>query len=1030
MSTLRHVSLLVVLLSIGTLLIVADYGEARKTPAQAADLGAQTGIERTTDPDQSRMTGPPHIWLSEEARATVPGARDEVQALGQQIADMKAQGLYDAALWDQYYNAMYPSRIPFTRRLDQGGEDCASATVIPSLPFSDSGTTVGYNDDYDYSGSSSCPWPSNSPDVVYEYSPAGDEVIGISLCPSYYDTKVIVFVDYCDPSYHWACDDDGCGYLWGYTSEIHNLHLDGGHTYYIVVDGYGGDAGDYEIAIDYELPRPPNDDCADAIELPCGIMDVFVDQTGATLDCPAINTYPEVWYKFFLDPAVSPFWTVRLSYCDSDPDVWLISGNLQNDCACDDYFGYTSLSAGNCASPPQMPEFINFEGVPAGWWYLPVYSDLGNPLTLDLFCEPAIVDSCPEVYCAGSEEVPNDGGCWEPPFESQPIECGEIICGTLIAEPGYRDTDWFIVEVFEPTVFTWDVAAAYPLDVWISVLNEGCDEIYFQDDSLCGELIVTDCMPPGIYYFYLAHHDVVGVPVPTEYRAKLSCGPCEGWPCPNPEQEPNDVFPPEQEILPGDVFCGAIDSPYDPDMVILNMPSESAIRITVNTDGVLHPCGEILTTAGDPIAFFGDTLNVANEFTTTFKLAEGDYVLNVVGAAQTTGQYELWVDLIELDNKVPPPEPVVTLYSIPTGEVELRWYADFFPGEVLRIERAETPDGPWVELDVVPGDQTSYMDGPPYELAFYQVTSIGEREPDHIAPFVGSIINLAHAEDGELFEYMDFEIKSIGWAVDPDNKIVMSHMLAQSMDGEEWIDSDNRFLYDEGLTPIESFNGHILGVYGREVLIDHIAFAQDEEGRVRILEGRGRDPRTDSLMIFSGMPMHLETNNGMRQVGGYWWGWFSMWSWFCAQHLCCDLRVIALCWGAPWGVAYPCGPPNPACILDRQPGPTGGWITYCKCGWQPSPPPANQILCTFYPFVKCEYYPCPMWFPPCVCNVRQCPPPGSWTLVGWGTVGWWRSQCQEPCKFIGWPWNWRWWYWYWYWYHLEEQEEELAIPVR
>ena len=29
----------------------------------------------------------------------------------------------------------------------QGGDTCASATVIPSLPYSDTGTTVGFNDD-------------------------------------------------------------------------------------------------------------------------------------------------------------------------------------------------------------------------------------------------------------------------------------------------------------------------------------------------------------------------------------------------------------------------------------------------------------------------------------------------------------------------------------------------------------------------------------------------------------------------------------------------------------------------------------------------------------------------------------------------------------------------------------------------------------------------------------------------------------------------------------------------------------------
>ncbi|MHC4697011.1 MAG: hypothetical protein ACYTFA_09730, partial [Planctomycetota bacterium] len=72
-----------------------------------------------------------------------------------------------------------------------GGDTCASATVIPSIPFSDTGTTVGFINDYDQP----CPFASaDTPDVVYSYSPTEDTVVTIELCNgSDYNTNLYVY---------------------------------------------------------------------------------------------------------------------------------------------------------------------------------------------------------------------------------------------------------------------------------------------------------------------------------------------------------------------------------------------------------------------------------------------------------------------------------------------------------------------------------------------------------------------------------------------------------------------------------------------------------------------------------------------------------------------------------------------------------------------------------------------------------------------------------------------------------------------
>lgn len=140
-----------------------------------------------------------------------------------------------------------PGTEPITLR--QGGDDIPNATVIPALPFYDEGTTCGYTNDYD----ESCPYTgSASPDVVYSYTPAHHEVLFVDLCGSYYDTKVYIYQDEYTPGNPFACNDDACSgpnYPAPYLSELWGVNIYGGHTYYIVVDGYGGDCGTYVLDI-------------------------------------------------------------------------------------------------------------------------------------------------------------------------------------------------------------------------------------------------------------------------------------------------------------------------------------------------------------------------------------------------------------------------------------------------------------------------------------------------------------------------------------------------------------------------------------------------------------------------------------------------------------------------------------------------------------------------------------------------------------------------------------------------------------
>jgi hypothetical protein len=137
----------------------------------------------------------------------------------------------------------HPPNVPDPDR--QGGDTILDAVPL-TLPVMDLvGTTAGYTDDYD----EVCPYTgSTSPDVVYSFVPVADMSLDVDLCGSDYDTKVYVYdeelnlID-CNDDFYF---DDVCG---TYVSKIEAMPVTGGMTYYVVVDGYGGDFGDYLLNI-------------------------------------------------------------------------------------------------------------------------------------------------------------------------------------------------------------------------------------------------------------------------------------------------------------------------------------------------------------------------------------------------------------------------------------------------------------------------------------------------------------------------------------------------------------------------------------------------------------------------------------------------------------------------------------------------------------------------------------------------------------------------------------------------------------
>ena len=139
-----------------------------------------------------------------------------------------------------------------------GGENIDAPAVLTALG-QQTGSNLGTVDDYEEDCGSG---PSTSGDVVYSYTPVEDIAVDISTCYSTYDTKIFVYENaagqlantvYGPAS---ACSDDDIWFgqdLEGntactqWTSFIRGITMTAGNTYYIVVDGWGGQEGDYVL---------------------------------------------------------------------------------------------------------------------------------------------------------------------------------------------------------------------------------------------------------------------------------------------------------------------------------------------------------------------------------------------------------------------------------------------------------------------------------------------------------------------------------------------------------------------------------------------------------------------------------------------------------------------------------------------------------------------------------------------------------------------------------------------------------------
>ena len=142
------------------------------------------------------------------------------------------------------------------RRGRPSNDSCATAAVIDTsrLPFSALGTTFGATNDLD--PGQSCFTSTQSTrgaDVVYQFTPGDTQVYNLTVTPlADYDVSLFVTTDCTTIANCSGRDVVGSG-----NPETLLQNLSAGTTYFIVIDGFGGDAGDFSFSLTPSIPRSP-----------------------------------------------------------------------------------------------------------------------------------------------------------------------------------------------------------------------------------------------------------------------------------------------------------------------------------------------------------------------------------------------------------------------------------------------------------------------------------------------------------------------------------------------------------------------------------------------------------------------------------------------------------------------------------------------------------------------------------------------------------------------------------------------------
>lgn len=224
-----------------------------------------------------------------------------------------------------------------------------------------SGTTTGATIDSP-NGLTTCGTAITSAGVWYFIVGNGGPLTASTCNQASYDTKISIFSGTCGSLSCEGGNDDGAGCS-GFTSEI-TVNTNPGTLYYILVHGFGGASGAFDLTATLGSPPSGNDVCGGALPIVCG-QTASGTTVGTTFDnvgtCGTTNSAPGVWYTTVGNGDIYVATTCSGTSYDSKISVFEGNcGNLQCVDGNDDDCGLQSTVSWN--STPGTQYFILVHG--------------------------------------------------------------------------------------------------------------------------------------------------------------------------------------------------------------------------------------------------------------------------------------------------------------------------------------------------------------------------------------------------------------------------------------------------------------------------------------------------------------------------------------------------------------------------------------------------------------------------------------------------------------------------------------------
>ena len=437
----------------------------------------------------------------------------EAKHLHQLIADAKAKGVTLDPQWITRLNELEPfhpgpanlespstsaepvpspDEHPSRGRnpLDQGNDNCP-ATVIASLPYEDSGTTVGRANNF-------TPPPecvlagSTAPDVIYQFTATVNGPLWISVLAGYNSVLYVRYGGACPGDNASACADLDLD-----NNSFVSVNMSAGTTYYIIVDGVGTSAGTYTLRANTvcslncqsgtipectEIPGPDHglSDCDGGCWNDYGTVRPFqtivpgATVCGRTFFSSGSGFDDYDWYEFEIAQACTVRWTVR--------SEWPLLIGMEGT-------GCNGFAIGAYTVPCFSTEVHAF--LPAGTYRAGVTP--GGSLV-----EPAGIlrDYTATLYCSG-QNCNVDGMVYAPGSVS-----GNTCQST--SHCSYRPSPDQIIAVEIPHSGTWRFSLCNSPILWDSYIylsQTCCGTAIASNDDDCLLLSQFDaCINNGIYY--------------------------------------------------------------------------------------------------------------------------------------------------------------------------------------------------------------------------------------------------------------------------------------------------------------------------------------------------------------------------------------------------------------------------------------------------------------------------------------------------------------------------------------------------